>query len=96
MPNQDDNQPRPGVRREKGIPTTSAVLQDGGLAELVYDPKARRTSLALWRSHSCELVSSLELPSGERLVPYSPGNNLIKIVATRGFYDRALESRFIT
>jgi hypothetical protein len=46
--------------------------------ELVYDPKARRTSLAVWRNRACEVVSRLELRAGERLVPYSPGNNLIK------------------
>ena len=40
--------------------------------------RARRTSLAVWRNQACEVVSSLELPSGERLVPYPPGNNLIK------------------
>ncbi len=46
--------------------------------ELVYDPKARRTSLAVWRNQACEVVPNLELPTGERLVPYSAGNNLIR------------------
>jgi len=44
----------------------------------VYEPKSRRTSLAMWRNQSCELVPWIELPSGARLVPYSPGNNLIR------------------
>jgi hypothetical protein len=79
MPNQHDNdQARPGARRERVIPTASAVLEDGAVVELVYEPKARRTALAVWRGGACETVPSLELPNGERLVPYSAGNNLIK------------------
>ncbi len=79
MPIQHENQPRPGAPRQRVIPTASAALEDGALVELVYDPKARRrTSLAVWRKQACDLVSSLELPTGERLVPYSPGNNLIR------------------
>jgi hypothetical protein len=78
MPNQQDNEPRPSARREQFIPTSSTVLDDGALVELVYDSKARRTSLAIWRSQACELVPSIELPTGGRLVPYSPANNLIK------------------
>jgi hypothetical protein len=78
MPNQHDNQPRPGARRPRSTPTASAILENGALVELVYDPKARRTSLAVWRGHACDLVSTLELPTGERLVPYSAGNNLIR------------------
>ena len=75
---QPDNRAAAEARRQRVTPTASAVLEDGGLVELVYDPKARRTSLAVWRNQACEVVPSLELPSGERLVPYSPGNNLIK------------------
>ena len=78
MPNQQDNEPRPGARRERLMPTTSTVLEDGALVELVYDPKAWRTSLAVWRNQACELVQSIELPNGGRIVPYSPANNLIK------------------
>ena len=77
MPNQQNNEPRPDARQER-VPTASTVLEDGSLVELVYDPKARRTSLGVWRNQACELVPSIEVPSGERLVPYSPGNNLIK------------------
>ena len=51
--------------------TASALLEDGSLVELVYDAKARRTALAVWRGQSYEVVPSLELPTGERLVPDS-------------------------
>ena len=73
---QDDRAPPGG--RQRDTPTAAAVLEDGGLVELLYDPKARRTSFAVWRDQASELVSSLDLPSGEQLVPYPPGNNLIK------------------
>jgi hypothetical protein len=78
MPNQQDNEPRLGARRERFIPTASTILEDGALVELVYDSMARRTSLAVCRDQACELVPSIELPTGERLVPYPPANNLIK------------------
>ena len=78
MPNQQDNEPRTGSRRERFVPTASTVLEDGALVELVYESKARSTSLAVWRNGACELVSSIELPNGARLVPYSPDNHLIK------------------
>ena len=39
MPNQQDNEPRPGALRERLTPTASAVLEDGALVELVYESK---------------------------------------------------------
>jgi hypothetical protein len=78
MPNPRDNEPRPDARRPRVTPTVSTVLEDGSLVELVYDAKARHTALAVWRGHTWEIVPSLEFTRGERLVPYSPGNNLIR------------------
>jgi hypothetical protein len=78
MPNQHSKQPQTGAGRQRVTPTAAAVLEDGALVELVHDPKARRTSLAVWRGPAYDLVSNLELPTGERLVPYSAGNNLIR------------------
>ena len=60
------------------LPQPAAILEDGSLVELLYDRRARRTSLAVWRNQACDSCTRLELPSGERLVPYSPENNLIK------------------
>jgi hypothetical protein len=54
------------------------VLADGSLVELVYDANARRTALAVWRRQACEIVRSLEIPTGGHLVPYSSENHLIK------------------
>lgn len=78
MPNPQENEPRASGKRERLVPTASAVLEDGSIVELVYDRKAQRTSLAVWRGQACEVVPSLELPIGARLVPYPPGNSLIK------------------
>jgi hypothetical protein len=78
MTSQHENQAQPGPPRQRVMPTAAAVLEDGALVELLYDPKAGRTSLAIWRDLACELVPSIPLGTGARLVPYSPGNNLIK------------------
>ena len=49
-----------------------------GLSSSSTISRARRTSLAVWRTQACEVVPTLELPTGEQLVPYPPGNNLTK------------------
>ena len=78
MSAQSDSQPQPGAQQRRPTATAGAVFEDGGLVELLYDPKAKRTSLAVWRNQACSVVPALELPTGERFVPYSPENNLIK------------------
>ena len=60
------------------IPTISRILDDGALVELLYDPAARVTSLAVGtRDGQVAVKNAVELPSGEHLVPYSADNNLI-------------------
>jgi hypothetical protein len=78
MTSQHENQTQASAPRQRAIPTAAAVLDDGALVELLYDPKLRRTIMAVWRDQACELVPSIDLGTGARLVPYSPGNNLIK------------------
>ena len=98
MPNQEDNEPRPGAPRERFMPTISTELEDGALVELVYELKARRTSLAVWRNQACETLPSLELSSGERLVPYSPDNNLIRndvVLLPSGPEEYGTESKLV-
>lgn len=59
-------------------PTVSRVLDDGTLVELVYDPVAHTTALAVARPDGeASIIQSVELPTGEILVPYSAENNLI-------------------
>src|SRR3989338_9346231 len=72
-------------------PTVSAELPDGSLVELVYDPSEHRTALCVakdgeWRTEKHLLVRD------ERLVPYSPNNNLLKhevvlLPSTPGEFD---------
>ncbi len=60
------------------VPTISRVLEDGTLIELIYDPLASTTAFAIGRRDGTTAIeASITLPTGERLVPYSPKNNLI-------------------
>jgi hypothetical protein len=54
------------------------VLEDGTIVELVYDPKQERTSFAVWKDGSWQETTSVSIVPMERLVPYSPRNNLIR------------------
>ena len=59
-------------------PTISRVLENRSLVELLYDPVLQRTSLAEGtQDGSSHIRQSIELPSGEELVPYAATNNLI-------------------
>jgi hypothetical protein len=59
-------------------PTVSRVLADGRLVELLYDRVKQETALALASPDgSVAVVPHIDLPSGERLVPYAAQNNLI-------------------
>jgi hypothetical protein len=63
---------------EKPTPTVSRVFDDGTILELLYDEAAGTTSFALCRADgSVSVETSFTAPSGERLTPYSPSNNLI-------------------
>ncbi len=59
-------------------PTVSRVLPDGRMIELIYDPDLRQTALAVGGAGiETRVESGLTLDDGQRLQPYSPGNNLI-------------------
>lgn len=59
-------------------PTISCVCPDGTLVELIYDPDKAETALAVRAPDGqVSIEQSLDLPTGERLVPYSAENNLI-------------------
>src|SRR6266481_479318 len=63
---------------QTSTPTISRVCDDGALIELVYDPATRTTALAVaTRDGAIRLSQEVNLPTGERLVPYSPRNTLI-------------------
>jgi hypothetical protein len=58
-------------------PTTSQCLPDGTLVELLYDSVRRSTALCAWRDERVSVESEVLLGQ-ERLVPFSPDNNIIK------------------
>lgn len=59
-----------------GIPTASAVLDDGTLVEMLYDARAGKTSFAVCRGGVWTEEPSV-LDRGRRLVPFSTRNNLV-------------------
>lgn len=63
---------------KQGVPAVSWQSEDGRIAEIVYRRAERSTAFAVWDGASVSIESEIELPSGERLVPFSPNNNLIK------------------
>ncbi len=62
----------------KAVPTVSAVFKDGSILEMLHDAEARETRFALWRNGTWTIVESHTLNPVERLVPYSPQNNLVR------------------
>ena len=59
-------------------PTASAVLPNGELVEMVYDPVLRKTQFVVGSSETWSYEESADRSPQERLVPYSPTNNLVK------------------
>jgi hypothetical protein len=64
-------------KRERGVPTVSAVLDDGSLVEMVFDPIPGKTAFVVQRDGEWSEEAEITLPSGLRLIPYSPRNNLL-------------------
>jgi hypothetical protein len=60
------------------ISTASAVLEDGTIVEMAYQPKLRRTCFVIYSAGRWTLQDQIDLGSDARLVPFSPNNNLIK------------------
>src|SRR2546428_5151334 len=67
-----------GMKKQRPVPTVSAVFGDGAILEMVQRPEERRTAYALWRDGKWTMETTLESDPLRRLVPYSPHNNLIK------------------
>jgi len=62
----------------KPTPIVSRVCEDGTLVEALYDVLKSSTSLAIRTpDRGVSVAPSFTLPSGERLVAYSPSNNLL-------------------
>ena len=66
---EDKRRSRAGVSRR---------LRDGGLVELIYIPEEDATAFAVCANGGVSVQTSFETESGERLVPVSSTNNLIR------------------
>jgi hypothetical protein len=64
------------VKGQSAKPTVSAVLRDGSLVELLYRPAEQRTCFCVALGGKYRFEDSL-LEKENRLVPYSPANNLL-------------------
>ncbi len=62
----------------RGVPAVSAVLADGRVVEMVYDPEKVSTSFAVWNDGTWHEQPRVELSASETLVPYAASNNLVK------------------
>ncbi len=63
--------------RDRPQVAVSVVLPDGRLAEMVHDPGADATGFCVGNAEGWEPAAHLTV-SGQRLVPYSPRNNLLR------------------
>jgi len=66
------------MRDDGPTPTISRAFADGTLVELLYQPEAKVTALAVARpSGVIDVVADVVAATGEHLAPYSATNNLI-------------------
>lgn len=65
------------VKRDTARPAVSARLEDGSLAEMVYEPAGHRTAFCVFRDGAWRSETNVVV-NGRRLVPYSPNNNLLR------------------
>jgi hypothetical protein len=65
-------------RKPAVIPTASAILPTGELVEMVYQADERTTQLVCGTADAWGYEESVTVSPSERLVPYSPTNNLVK------------------
>lgn len=64
-------------KKVKGMPTVSRVIDADDMLELTYDPERHATGFGHWVNGEYLSITDYTLPGGYRLIPYSPGNNLI-------------------
>jgi hypothetical protein len=60
------------------VPTASVILDDDTMVELVFQPQRHKTFLAIYSAGRWTLLDKFDLEGDTRLVPFSPGNNLIR------------------
>jgi hypothetical protein len=65
------------VKHLRDIPAISAVWDNGTIIEMVYRPEEKSSAFAIWQGDQWRYEAGFSLGPAERLVPYSPHNNLI-------------------
>jgi hypothetical protein len=65
------------TKKQSAKPTASAILRDGSLVEMVYRPEEDRTLFCVAKDGMIRYEEAL-FENNERLVPYSPRNNLLR------------------
>jgi hypothetical protein len=65
-------------QKKQIVPTASAILDDGTIVEMAFQPEQRRTFLATYNAGRWTLQDRVDLGADAQLVPFSPENNLIK------------------
>jgi len=73
----EDKKPEP-EKKPVITPTAAAVLPNGELVEMVYDAVERKTQFVCGSGAAWGYEDSVLISPGERLVPYSATNNLVK------------------
>lgn len=66
------------TKNRQVIPAISAVLDDGALIEMVHRPDKKRSAFVFWKDWQWKIEPGFDFSPFQRLVPYSPNNNLIK------------------
>jgi len=64
-------------KEPRPVPTVSTVLEDGSLVEMLYRPEEHRTVFCVFKDGTWREENTI-VAGGQRLVPYSPNNNLLK------------------
>src|SRR5262245_24850251 len=60
------------------VSTASAILNDGRIVEMIFQPDRRRTFLTIYGAGRWTVQDRIDDGSGPSFVPFSPNNNLIK------------------
>ena len=65
-------------KQNRIVPTASAILDDGTIAEMTFRPELRRTLFATYSAGRWTTQDAIDIGPDSKLVPFSPNNNLIK------------------
>lgn len=64
-------------KKKRPTPAVSLELETGEIVEMVYRKDEHRTAFVRFEDGAWTIEPSFTLPSGEKLVPYAPDNNLL-------------------